>query len=174
MNHESAAQASLDETLQAIADVARRHDLWIGVAESLTSGAVASRLGAAPQAADWFRGGVVAYHESVKFDVLGVTPGPVVTQRCAWQMAVGAAELLGADIALGVTGVGGPEPSEGSPPGTVIMAVVAQGVHDYGNHHFPGEPEDVVNATVEEAVRLLAAATHAHLRRTFDGTSSGR
>lgn len=167
MDPEPAPRSSLDEALQEIADAARRHDLWIGVAESLTSGAVASRLGAAPQAADWFRGGVVAYHESVKFDVLGVTPGPVVTERCAWQMAVGAAELLAADIVLGVTGVGGPEPSEGSPAGTVIMAVVARGVHDYRSCHFPGEPEDVVDATVEEGVRLLAAATHAHVRRTL-------
>lgn len=167
MTDEQVASGSADDALQMIADTARAHGLGIGVAESLTSGALSSRLGAGPQAAEWFRGGVVAYDESVKFQVLGVTPGPLVTQRCAWQMAVGAAELLGADIALGVTGVGGPEPSEGHAPGTVIMAVVASGVHDCHSFQFPGGPEAVITGAVEEAVRLVAVATSAHVRRTI-------
>ncbi len=150
--------APVEEVLQEIADAARARGVSLGVAESLTCGALASRLGAAPQAAEWFMGGVVAYDESVKFEVLGVTPGPVVTEQCASQMAVGAAELLDADIAIGITGVGGPEPSEGRPAGTVVMSVVAGGVPDTRTFHFPGEPEDVLRATVDAAVRLVAAA----------------
>lgn len=54
--------------------------------------------------------------------------------------ALGAAELLDADIAVGVTGVGAAEPAEGNPAGTVIIAVVAQGARDSRSYHFPGEP----------------------------------
>ena len=112
-----------DDNVQRIADILHEHGLHVAVAESLTSGAVASRLGAGPEAANWFRGGIVAYDEGVKFDVLGVTPGPLVTERCAREMAEGIARLLEAEAAIGVTGVGGPEPSEGQPAGTVIVAV---------------------------------------------------
>ena len=50
---------------------------------------------------------------------LGVDPGPVVTALAARQMAGGVARLLGADVAISVTGVGGPDEEEGQPPGTV-------------------------------------------------------
>ena len=61
----------------------------LGVAESLTGGLIASRLVNVPGASAWFRGGVVAYHEQVKFDVLGVPVGPVVTEAAAAAMAEG-------------------------------------------------------------------------------------
>ena len=154
------------DNLQRITDFAREHGLQVAVAESLTSGALASCLGAAPEAADWFRGGVVAYDERVKFEVLGVTPGPLVTERCAREMAQGVARLLGADVAIGATGVGGPEPSEGKPAGTVMVAVRAPGVEDSRAFHFPGRPEAVISATVDEAVSLLVEV----LFSRFSGT----
>jgi nicotinamide-nucleotide amidase len=148
----------VDDDVRAIAAIARERGLHVGVAESLTSGALASRLGAGPGASEWFRGGVVAYDEAVKFGPLGVTPGPLVTERCATEMAGGAARLLGADVAVGVTGVGGPEPSEGSPAGTVIMAVIAGDVQICRSFRFPGDPEDVIAASVDEAMAMLAEA----------------
>ena len=54
--------------------------------------------------------------------MLGVESGPVVTEAAALQMARGVARLFGADVALSVTGVGGPDPEEGKPPGTVCEA----------------------------------------------------
>ena len=78
---------TITELGERIADLAASAGMTVAVAESLTSGAIASALGASPQAGDWFAGGVVAYSEHVKFDVLGVTPGPVITARCAEQMA---------------------------------------------------------------------------------------
>src|SRR5690606_25496880 len=101
-----------------IARLAMAKRLSIGAAESLTSGAIASALGEAEEASSWFRGAVVAYASQVKFDVLGVAPGPVVTAECGAQMARGARELLGADWAVAVTGAGGPGTEEGQPPGT--------------------------------------------------------
>ena len=73
-----------------IAEFALARSLKIAAAESLTSGAIAAALGAAPSAGEWFSGSVVAYLSQTKYDVLGVSPGPVVTQKVALQMASGA------------------------------------------------------------------------------------
>ena len=77
-----------------------------------------------PGASDWFRGGVVSYAPEVKFSVLGVPEGPVVSAATAAAMAVGVRDLLGADVGLGVTGVAGPDALEGEPPGTVYLGAV--------------------------------------------------
>lgn len=142
---------------KAIADAAIRACVRVAVAESLTSGAFASALGAAPDAADWFAGAVVAYSAQVKVDVLGVVPGPVITAECARQMAVGAAKLLGAHLVAAVTGVGGPGSQEGYPAGTVFLA---HGVPDslrVEELHLHGSPDDIVRATVDAALAVLAA-----------------
>ncbi|GAB3820919.1 CinA family protein [Tessaracoccus terricola] len=138
-----------------IAHVAEVKDLTVAVAESLTSGAIASALGAAPEASVWFRGGVVAYSPHVKFEVLGVSPGPVVTAECAQQMARGVRELLGADWAVAVTGAGGPGTEEGQPPGTVYFAVAGPEGVDVQHRLLHGEPGDVVAETVERALEML-------------------
>jgi len=112
-----------DESMEhAVAKLLAARGLTLAVAESLTGGLVASRLVDVPKASDWFRGGVVSYATDVKFSVLGVPEGPVVTAEAAAAMATGVRRLLGADIGLGVTGVAGPDPMEGQPPGTVFLA----------------------------------------------------
>ncbi len=84
--------------------------LRIATAESLTGGMLASSLAEMSGASHFFVGGIVAYSADVKFDALGVTPGPVVNQHAAREMALGAKRLLGADIVVAVTGVGAPAP----------------------------------------------------------------
>jgi nicotinamide-nucleotide amidase len=141
---------------ERIADLASAAGLTVAVAESLTSGAIASALGASPQAGDWFAGGVVAYSEHVKFDVLGVTPGPVITAECAEQMAAGVGRLLSAGMVAAVTGAGGPGPQEGRPAGTVFLAHGRPDALDVQELHFDGDPEEVVHATVDAALSALA------------------
>jgi nicotinamide-nucleotide amidase len=132
--------------------------LTVAAAESLTSGAVCSALGAAPQAAEWFRGGVVAYASAVKFQVLEVPEGPVVSQAAALAMAKGAARLLHADVVVAVTGAGGPAPQDGQQPGTVCFAVLAPDGERTEERLLPGEPEEVVQAAIQRALELLAGA----------------
>ncbi len=116
----------------------------LGVAESLTGGMVATILSRAEGSSDWFAGGVVAYRRSVKHDVLGVPPGPVVTERAAVTMAEGVASLLGVDIGVGLTGAGGPDPQDGAPPGTVWIAVHHDGATTSMLHHFDDDDPSVV------------------------------
>ena len=142
----------------ALASALKSSGRTIAVAESLTCGALASTIGAAADASDWFRGGVVAYMDDVKFDVLGVTPGPVVTARCAEEMAAGVRSLLRADLAVSATGVGGPGPTEGRPAGTVFLGV-ATGERVWSvEEHFPGGPEQVLEATIRRAIELAIGA----------------
>lgn len=138
-----------------IADLARTQHRTIGIAESLTCGRISTRLGAGPEASQWFRGAVVAYDKDVKFEVLGVTEGPVVTDSCARQMAVGVRRLLRADIGLGVTGVGGPGSEEGRPAGTVHLALASiRGVRSR-ELHVPGAPQEVLAAVTSLALDEL-------------------
>lgn len=142
---------------RSIADLAGRAGVGVAVAESLTSGAIASALGRAPGASDWFAGGVVAYSEHVKFEVLRVTPGPVITAACAEQMAAGLARLLGADVVAAVTGAGGPDPEEGKPAGTVYLAHGTPDAIRVDELRLDGDPAQVVEATVQAALAALEA-----------------
>lgn len=144
-----------DRYAEAIASLATRNGFRVGVAESLTCGKLAARLGAAAGASEWFRGGVVAYAAEVKFDVLGVTPGPVVTPDCARQMAAGTAKLLGADATVAVTGVGGPDPEEGQAPGTVYVAAWVRGTETCQRLELDGGPDAVLANTTPRALEVL-------------------
>jgi nicotinamide-nucleotide amidase len=141
-----------------IADLAQKGPTRVAVAESLTAGQIAAQLGQGEGASDWFRGAVVAYDEEVKFDVLGVTRGPVITDLCAREMAEGVRRVLQADVALGITGCGGPGPQEDRPAGTVHLAVATAAGTRSREEHFPGDPADVVAAATRLALEELAAA----------------
>jgi nicotinamide-nucleotide amidase len=154
----SAVSATADaaERLAAdLPDLLARRGWTVGTAESLTGGTIASLLAAAPSAQEWLRGAVVAYTPAVKFDLLGVPEGPVVTEECARTMATSTARLLGADLVVAVTGVGGPEPDEGQPAGTVWFAVAAPDGVRTERKVFGGEPPEVLTATTEHAISLL-------------------
>ncbi len=114
---------------EAIEDAVARAlgGLTLGLAESLTGGLVASRLVNVVGASSWFRGAVVSYASEVKYDVLGVPEGPVVSPEAAQAMAEGARRVLGADVGLAVTGVAGPDPQDGQAPGTVYVGLALPG-----------------------------------------------
>jgi nicotinamide-nucleotide amidase len=151
---------------ERIARYARGAGRRVAAAESVTAGAVAQQLAAAPDAGEWFVGSVVAYRAEVKFSVLGVDPGPVISARAAGQMARGAARLLGAEIAVGVTGAGGPGVTEGRSPGTVFIAVVDCHGEQVREYRFDGEPVEVVRCASAQALHDLADACE----RRQDGT----
>jgi nicotinamide-nucleotide amidase len=133
-----------DESMEhAIGALLLERGLTLGLAESVTGGLVASRIVAVPGASEWFRGSVVSYASQVKFDVLGVSEGPVVSQDAASQMATGARRVLGADVGLGVTGVAGPTESEGQPAGTVHLASDVLGALEVHSVLLPGDRERV-------------------------------
>ncbi len=117
-----------DETMEhSLGEVLRDKGLTLGLAESFTGGLISSRIVAVVGASRWFRGALVAYNEEVKYQALGVAPGPVVSAAAAISMAEGACSLLGSDVAISTTGVAGPDEQEGHPVGTCFVGLVVRG-----------------------------------------------
>jgi nicotinamide-nucleotide amidase len=141
--------------VEAIAELAQEHGFTVGAAESLTGGAVASALARGSQASTWFHGAVVSYSRLVKYDVLGVTPGPLVSERCALEMVEGAARTLKVDAAVSTTGAGGPGPEEGHPEGTLYVGVLVRGELSCHKLEIDGDPGEVVESATEQALGLL-------------------
>jgi nicotinamide-nucleotide amidase len=149
-----------DESMEvAVASHLIARGLTFGVAESLTGGLIASRLVNVAGASAWFRGGVVAYDSQVKFDILGVPAGPVVTEAAAAAMAEGAARMTGADVGLGITGVAGPEDQEGVAPGTIFVGLSLPGrPTETRQLRLPGDRERVRQYGAISALDLLRRA----------------
>lgn len=147
---------------EAIAHAVDGTHLRIAVAECLTSGLLAVRLGAATHSSSWFAGGVVACMTETKHRVLEVGPGPVVSARAAEEMATGAAKLLGANLSIAVTGVGGPGKQDGQEVGTIFIGIHSpRGELHVAERQLGGSPEEIVDSAVVAALRLLEARVHA-------------
>jgi nicotinamide-nucleotide amidase len=144
------------DTMESVViDLLRERGLTIGVAESLTGGLMGARFTAVPGASDVFRGGIVSYASDVKFSLLGVPEGPVVTAEAAKAMAGGARRALGADVALSTTGVAGPTEQEGQPVGTVFLGLAMEGVCEAQQLQLPGDRQRIRQYAVISAVNLL-------------------
>ncbi|BBW96610.1 competence/damage-inducible protein A [Geobacillus icigianus] len=118
-----------DETLFTKTSERLKERGWtIAAAESLTGGLFLEQLTAVPGASRIVQGGVVCYTNGVKQQVLGV-PRPLletdgaVSESCARVLAENVRSLCGADVGISLTGVAGPDPLEGHPPGTVYIGI---------------------------------------------------
>ncbi len=146
----------LSDDIDRLSRVAIADALRIAVVESLTAGGLAHAIGAGDDASSWFAGGIVAYMTDVKQHLLNVAAGvDPCSAECAEQLAAGGLELFGGDVCVATTGVGGPDPEDGHPPGTVYLGWA---MHDQRGHEhlqLDGDQDAVLSATVEAGVRLL-------------------
>jgi len=146
-----------DEAIEdAVAREVTAAGMTLGLAESLTGGLAASRLVNVPGASRWFRGSVVSYASEVKFAVLGVPEGPVVSELAATAMADGARSVLGSDLGLAITGVAGPDPQDDRPPGTVFVGLARpdRPTESFG-FNVPGDRDRVRQYATIAALDLL-------------------
>jgi nicotinamide-nucleotide amidase len=113
-----------DQNMETVVlQILRDRKLTLGVAESVTGGLVSGRLTAIAGASDVFRGAIVSYDSEVKFELLSVTRGPVVSEAAAKEMAIGVRKTLGSDIGLALTGVAGPSEQDGVKVGTLCVGL---------------------------------------------------
>lgn len=150
----TSAESRDSELAERIATLAGESGLTVAAAESLTSGAFSSALGAASDSSDWFAGGVVAYSRRVKHEVLGVPEGPVVCAEAATAMAAGVRSMLGADVAVALSGAGGPDPQDGQAPGTVYLAADCDADSQVQRVQLSGPPSEVVQQSVTLALEM--------------------
>jgi len=145
-----------DDTMESVVlDLCRRQGLTLATAESVTGGLVGARLTATAGASDVFRGSIVSYASDVKQSLLGVGDGPVVSEAAARQMAHGVRELLGADVAVSLTGVAGPDEQDGQPVGTLYVGLVGPGFDLVHHTRLPGQREQMRQFSVITALGLL-------------------
>ncbi|WP_111512411.1 competence/damage-inducible protein A [Mycobacterium kyogaense] len=140
----------------------------IATAESCTGGLLAARLTERPGSSAYVCGGVVAYANSAKAEVLGVDPGLIethgaVSEPVAEAMARGALDSFGADTAVAITGVAGPGGgTEAKPVGTVCFSVaLAGGAVVTRTTTMPGGRTDVRDRSTTIAMHLLRRALSA-------------
>ena len=132
------------------------HGWSLGLAESVTGGLVAGRITAVPGASRTFRGSIVSYASDVKFDVLSVPHGPVVSAEAAVAMADGARRVLGADVGLALTGVAGPTEQDGQPVGTLWVGLALPNQETTATLlRMPGTRDQMRQMSVISALDLL-------------------
>jgi len=127
----------------------------LAIAESLTGGLAASRVVNVPGSSEWFRGAIVSYATQVKFDVLDVPEGPVISEQAAKAMADGVRRVLKTEVGVSMTGVAGPAEQEGQPPGTVWLGTAVGDDVDARLLRLPGDRDRVRQLTVISAMDML-------------------
>ncbi len=144
-----------------VLDLCRARGLTLATAESCTGGLVASRLTAVPGASDVFIGSIVSYANAVKETSLGVPASLIaehgaVSAEVAEAMARGARAALGADLAVAVTGVAGPEGgSEDKPVGLVFAHAVGPDGDKAVRTELPGDREMIRGRATAAALHLV-------------------
>ncbi len=140
--------------------------LTLATSESLTGGLLGATITAVPGASQYYLGGVVVYATEQKARIGGVNPSVlkshgVISEQTAVEMVMGVQRLTGADYALAASGVAGPAPQEGHPPGVVWIAVAGPRVGTLRpspvalRFEFEGDRGPVREQTVAAALQML-------------------
>jgi nicotinamide-nucleotide amidase len=125
---DSCLPAEMVDLARRVIEANRAAGLHIALAESCTGGLVSAALTEIPGSSDVFEAGLVTYSNQAKLDLLGVSLDVLetfgaVSIAVAWAMAQGALKKSGADVAVAITGIAGPDGgSDKKPVGTVVFA----------------------------------------------------
>ncbi len=144
-----------------VLDAARSNGVRLAVAESCTGGLVGARLTEVPGSSDVFVGGVIAYDNAIKVDLLGVpetllAEHGAVSEPVARAMAEAVARRFGVAAAISVTGVAGPGGgTPAKPVGTVWIGCSYQGTVETRRNVFPGSRHEVRARAAQAALFLL-------------------
>ncbi len=154
---------------EIVGEMLRARSLTMAVAESCTGGLIGKYLTDVPGSSGYFIGGVTAYDNRVKTNVLGVPTEMLaahgaVSVEVAAAMAEGVCRLLGAHCSVSTTGVAGPTGgSQEKPVGLVYVGSVVSGTTKVERVHIPGEREQIRERAAFVALDLLRRrlrATH--------------
>jgi nicotinamide-nucleotide amidase len=174
--------ADTESLAQTVGRLLHAQGLLLATAESCTGGLLSAKITAVPGSSAWFAGGVIAYSNRLKERLLtvdadllrqcGAVSGPV-----AEAMATGLAQQTGADIAVAVTGLAGPDGgSVDQPVGTVFVGLWHQGAAVSTLHHFNGsrgEIQEMAAAAALDAVRRVLRQPPAALAPPFEPPQQG-
>lgn len=148
-------------TSKVLSDLFWRENMTLATAESCTAGSIASIITAIPGSSRFYKGGIIAYSEETKINLLGVNPNTlatkgVVSEEIAIEMAKGAMKSMNSDCAVATTGIAGPTGGTvDTPVGTVWIAVATKdNILTMKASGDEGRNKNIVNAT-QKALDLL-------------------
>jgi nicotinamide-nucleotide amidase len=153
-----------DADLAAVVlDRCRELKLTLAVAESCTGGMLGERLTNIPGSSDVFLGGVIAYHNDVKKDLLGVTANDLekhgaVSEAVALQMAAGIRERTGADVGVSVTGIAGPGGGTPEKPVGLMWVAVHASEAKARRFHVGGDRAEIRQRAAQAALEMVRRA----------------
>ena len=139
----------------------KEHGLRISVAESCTGGLICQKLTNCPGSSSYLLGGVVAYANSMKRDLLQVDQQLLdshgaVSREVAEAMAVGVRRCSGADIGLSVTGVAGPDGgTREKPVGRIYIAIATESETWVSKFQFAGDRRQIRELTAQSGLDLV-------------------
>jgi nicotinamide-nucleotide amidase len=145
----------------AVAALLKARRLTLATAESVTAGLVASRLSAVPGASTWLYGGIIAYDNRVKVDLLGVSQHLIdrhgaVSAEVAEAMAVGCRTRMRTDLAVSTVGVAGPgDLAPDKPAGTVFVGLAWDGGSSSSAFSWTGTRTEVQQRTAKLALNRI-------------------
>ncbi len=151
----------------------RRSGKTVATAESCTGGLVGSLLTDVSGSSDYYRGGVIAYANAVKQELLGVEAQTLaavgaVSEQTALQMARCARQLLHTDYALATTGIAGPTGGTATKPvGLVYLALVGPGVERCEQHIWDRDRTGNKMLSAQRALQMLVE--HLHPDKMLEG-----
>ncbi len=151
-----------DETMtMKIGELLNQKNFTLAVAESCTGGLISHTITTVPGSSNYFLGGVTAYSNQLKRDILGVDQGVLsshgaVSAETAIAMASGMRRISGADIAVATTGIAGPDGGSGEKPvGTVYFGLATQDICRHYLHHFSGSRTKIQTIATQTALDIL-------------------
>ncbi len=157
---------TLLDAARRTAEVLLRNKTTLAAAESCTGGLIASTLTDVPGSSDWFLGGVVAYANSAKENILGVPAGVLaeygaVSEQTVLAMASGARRAFGSGCSLAVSGVAGPGGGTPDKPVGTVWAAWETAERSFAKRFcFDGDRSAVkaatVNAVLEEIIEYFS------------------
>lgn len=157
-----AVVATSDDPLEVITGkLLAENNMKLATAESCTGGNIAHILTTVPGSSAYFSGGIVAYSNEIKVNLLGVSASDLsaygaVSKQVAEQMAEGIKKITGADIAVATTGIAGPSGGTVEKPvGTVWIAVNCKNQTSSREFKFNGTRQIIIERTTQAALLMV-------------------
>jgi PncC family amidohydrolase len=154
--------------LESLHDLCVSKGISVAVAESCTSGLIASKLTLKSGSSTFFKGGIIAYQNAIKIKILGVDEQAIlqyteVSAEVVRQMAEGVRKSFSVDYSIATSGYAGPSGgTSNNPIGTVFIAISSASRIDIERFIFLGDRQSIVNQSSEKSLSLLYDAIKKH------------
>jgi PncC family amidohydrolase len=137
-----------------------KNGLSLAVAESCTGGMLGNLITNVPGSSSYFYGGVIAYANKIKMELLGVSANTLesfgaVSRQTVLEMAKGVRAALGADIGLSISGIAGPDGGTAEKPvGTVWIGISDKNTQNAEMFLFSGDRREVKERAAQTAMQI--------------------